>query len=230
MASSKLTIHSMSAAEAAKYASARAVLELGSALYVQGVDQDAPEIYIGIGLPLGDTPGFNRADISRIKALEDALADLGLTIADIDGLQDALDGKAAVVHGHAIEDITGLESALDDIVEDIGDLTSAVGTLQSEKADLDSPTFVGVPAAPTPDTVDESTKLATTAYVAAKIAASTPGGDSITIGDWTIEEDEDGNLLFITGASVKAKLNTDGDFLTAGTLGFNQDDLDPEEP
>lgn len=42
-------------------------------------------------------------------------------------------------------------------------------------APLASPTFTGTPAAPTPSTSDNSTTLATTAYVTSKVAASTTG-------------------------------------------------------
>lgn len=38
---------------------------------------------------------------------------LSYTIADVSGLQTALDGKAASAHTHAVEDVTGLQAALD---------------------------------------------------------------------------------------------------------------------
>lgn len=46
---------------------------------------------------------------------------------------------------------------------DIASLTTSIAGL----APLDSPTFTGTPAAPTPSTTDNSTKIATTAYVQA---------------------------------------------------------------
>lgn len=73
-------------------------------------------------------------------------------------------------HGTAIGDISGLQTAID------------------AKAPLASPTFTGTPAAPTPSANDNSTKLATTAYVDANkqpldadlttIAGLTPTTDS----------------------------------------------------
>lgn len=41
------------------------------------------------------------------------------------------------------------------------------------KADINSPEFTGVPLAPTPTIVDASTKLATTAFVSAKVVSVT---------------------------------------------------------
>jgi hypothetical protein len=51
--------------------------------------------------------------------------------------------------------------------------------LQSDlngKAPLNSPAFTGTPTAPTPSVDDESTRLATTSYVASKVAAGGGGG------------------------------------------------------
>lgn len=52
--------------------------------------------------------------------------------------------------------------------------TGTLGT-GNKLAPLESPTFTGTPTAPTPVTTDNSTKIATTAFVAAKITASTSG-------------------------------------------------------
>jgi hypothetical protein len=56
-------------------------------------------------------------EMSDVNGLEAALAALGgggsLTIADIDGLQAALDAKAATAHTQAISTISGLQTALD---------------------------------------------------------------------------------------------------------------------
>jgi hypothetical protein len=56
-------------------------------------------------------------------------------------------------HAHAISDVTGLQTALD------------------ARAPLDSPTFTGTPAAPTPSAGNNSTQVATTAYVDGAVAA-----------------------------------------------------------
>ena len=61
--------------------------------------------------------------------------------------QTALNGKASSVHGHAIAEVTGLQTALD------------------AKAALASPALSGTPTAPTQAQGNNSTRIATTAYV-----------------------------------------------------------------
>lgn len=75
-------------------------------------------------------------------------------------------------------------------------LDNVIASIQTDKANVDSPTFTGTPKAPTPSTSDNSTRLATTAYVRKYI--SSQGGtfhthnnkstlDSITstkVSDW----------------------------------------------
>ena len=62
------------------------------------------------GIVSSDTVDF---DGSGGIVLTTAVADNALTIAKTSGLQAALDGKAPLVHTHAIADVTGLQSALD---------------------------------------------------------------------------------------------------------------------
>jgi hypothetical protein len=59
---------------------------------------------------------------------------------------------------------------------------NAVSAAIATKADLASPTFTGSPTAPTQVVGDETTKLATTAYVANKIAAISSGVTSAAAG------------------------------------------------
>lgn len=59
---------------------------------------------------------------------------------------------------------------------------NAISSAISSKADLASPTFTGTPTGPTQVVGDESTKLATTAYVANKIAAISSGVTSVAAG------------------------------------------------
>ena len=60
-------------------------------------------------------------------------------------------------HSHTIAQVTGLQAALDD------------------KAAIDSPVFTGTPISTTPITSDDSTKIATTAYVKSSISALASG-------------------------------------------------------
>jgi hypothetical protein len=92
----------------------------------------------------------------RTGAVTLAKSDVGLGNADntadaakpiSTATQAALDGKAAAVHGHAISDVTNLQASLD------------------AKAPLASPALTGTPTAPTQVQGNNSTRLATTAYV-----------------------------------------------------------------
>lgn len=96
-------------------------------------------------------------------------------IADVTGLQTALDGKSAVGHGHAIADVTGLQTALDGKAASshshaIANVTGLQTALDA-KAPLASPALTGTPAAPTAVAGTNTTQIATTAFVAAAIAA-----------------------------------------------------------
>ena len=94
--------------------------------------------------------------VGRSGAVTLAKSDVGLGNADNTSdagkpisiaTQSALDGKAAAVHGHAIADVTSLQTSLD------------------AKAPLASPALTGTPTAPTQAQGNNSTRLATTAYV-----------------------------------------------------------------
>jgi hypothetical protein len=69
--------------------------------------------------------------------------------------------------------LTGLAASWGNIngtLANQADLAAAIAA----KAALSSPTFTGTPAAPTPATADDSTRLATTAMVQAVLAAKKP--------------------------------------------------------
>jgi hypothetical protein len=57
----------------------------------------------------------NVADVNGLQGALDAKAPLAHThnISGVNGLQSALDGKANIAHSHAIADVTGLQTALD---------------------------------------------------------------------------------------------------------------------
>jgi hypothetical protein len=97
-----------------------------------------------------------RSVAGKTGAVTLAKADVGL--GDVDNTPDAakpvstatqaaLDGKANTAHGHAIADVTGLQTALD------------------AKAPLTSPALTGTPTAPSAAAYADSTQIATTAHV-----------------------------------------------------------------
>jgi hypothetical protein len=71
--------------------------------------------------------------------------------------------KDALTTGNANKIVKGTE---------IDDEFSAIQTAVNTKADVNSPTLTGVPAAPTASAATNSTQLSTTAYVTAAIAAA----------------------------------------------------------
>ena len=97
-----------------------------------------------------------RSVAGRTGAVTLAKADVGL--GDVENTSDAakpissatqtaLNGKANSSHGHAVADVTGLQTALDG------------------KAPLASPAFTGTPTAPSAAAYADSTQIATTAQV-----------------------------------------------------------------
>lgn len=66
----------------------------------------------------------------------------------------------------------------------LGEIEGDVSNMETEmagKAPLASPALTGTPTAPTPATADNSTKIATTAFVQAVVADIGGGGGSIVV-------------------------------------------------
>jgi hypothetical protein len=87
-----------------------------------------------------------------------------------------LSGKANSAHSHAVSEVTGLQTALD------------------AKAPLASPALTGTPTAPTPTAGDNTTKLATTAFVQNAVSSSAVAALD-DIGDVTITTPADNEVL-----------------------------------
>lgn len=111
-------------------------------------------------------------------------------IADVTGLQTALDGKAAATHTHAVSDVTGLQTALD------------------AKAPLASPALTGTPTAPTATAGTNSTQIATTAFVAAAISAIIDGapGALDTLNELAAALGDDGSFATTITNGLAEKL------------------------
>jgi len=84
-------------------------------------------------------------------------------IADVSLLQAALDAKASTNHGHGIADVTSLQASLD------------------AKAPIASPTFTGSPISTTASAGDNSTRIATTAWVRLQGYLTAIADGSITV-------------------------------------------------
>ncbi|SOC90135.1 Phage tail repeat like [Rhizobium sp. AN5] len=110
-------------------------------------------------------------------------------IADVTGLQAALDAKAASSHTHVAADITDLAALL------------------NAKAPLASPALTGTPTAPTQAVGNNSTRIATTAFVTTAVQNGT-SGKADTVHTHAISD------VTSLQAALDAKLN-----LTGGSLG-----------
>ena len=131
-------------------------------------------------VPKSSQDASGSTDLVRKSQVDAGLATKAATshshaIAEVTGLQTALDGKSATGHGHAIADVTGLQTALDGKAASshshaIANVTGLQTALDA-KASLASPSLTGTPLAPTALAGTNTTQIATTAFVAAAIAA-----------------------------------------------------------
>lgn len=111
------------------------------------------------------------ARIDQIKAVEtQMLANINLVNNSLSlalGINNEGDIAANIALLSAQSNIANLQIQVDALtVSTTNDLTTGL----SSKAPINSPTFTGTPAAPTPNTSDNSTKLATTAFVKSREA------------------------------------------------------------
>lgn len=133
-------------------------------------------------------------DVEVAAANKDGLAG----VASLRTLGTGAVQAAAGNHGHAQAEVTGL----------VADLAL--------KAPLASPTFTGVPAAPTPAPATNSTQLATTAFVQGEIAAliNSAPGTLDTLDELAAALGDDANFAATVSASLGNKQPLDAD-LTA---------------
>ena len=130
-----------------------------------------------------------------------------------------LAGKANGAHSHAVSDVTGLQTALD------------------AKAPLASPALTGTPTAPTPTAGDNTTKLATTAFVQNAVSSSAVAALD-DIGDVTITTPADNEVLaynsgtgtFINQTASEAGLATASHSHTIANVTGLQGALDAKAP
>jgi hypothetical protein len=135
------------------------------------------------------------------------------------GAVDSVAGKTGIVS--LVKADVGLGS-----VDNTADASKPVSTAQATaiglKADLNSPTLTGIPAAPTAAVSTNTTQLATTAFVNAEIANDAPtkvgGGAS---GTWSISVTGNaGNASRMVIADRRAIVQTPGYFGVGADLSF----------
>lgn len=115
--------------------------------------------------------GSGLADFSVVQTLKSRINDSFL---DVDGQIAALVASAP----STLDTLNELAAALANDPNFATTITTALGL----KAPLASPNFTGVPTAPTPSSLDNSTKIATTAFIATGVQATKVSkvGDSMT--------------------------------------------------
>ena len=121
-----------------------------------------------------------------------------------------------------VDSAPGALNTLNELAAALGDDASYATTTTNAialKAPLASPTFTGVPISTTPATSDDSTKIATTAYVVAKVGAS--GGATTLNGltDVNTSGVSSGQVLSYTGSAWGVANATAGPTGPAGAAG-----------
>lgn len=133
------------------------------------------------------------------------LEQLGNAPGGADAGVDSFQGRTGAVE-LTKADVTGTELAAADIdaatASALTDETSRAETAEAELAPKASPTFTGNPVAPTQSPGDNSTKLATTAFVAAAIAAAGLITATQQSGSYTFVLADGGTVVESTDASA----------------------------
>uniref|UniRef100_UPI0040476401 hypothetical protein n=1 Tax=Algoriphagus sp. TaxID=1872435 RepID=UPI0040476401 len=115
-----------------------------------------------------------------------AIADGVLAIAKTDGLQTALDLKAPLASPTFTGTVSGITSAMVGLgnVNNTSDANKPVSTATQTALDLKSPlaspTFTGTPAAPTATAGDNTTQVATTAFVTSAVSTANATNANLT--------------------------------------------------
>jgi hypothetical protein len=121
--------------------------------------------------------------------------------------------KDSLATGNPLKIVKGTE-----IDTEFNNIATAVAT----KADLNSPTFLGTPSAPTASSGTSNTQLATTAFVQAQKADPVFTGTTTVAtlslgGNWTVVE-SGGVLYFKYSGTSKAKLDSSGNLTVTGNV------------
>lgn len=195
----------------------------GKAYFYDAFGEEWVSLGDGVGGPGGDDyvtePQLNAIVIQlEAEISENALAITGLgtskanvvhthTIANITGLQTALDGKqpagsyAATTHTHSISNVTGLQTALDSKAS-----VTEVSNALALKANLDTPDFTGTPTVPTAVNGTSTTQIASTAFVGNAISALTKSSVGLGNVDNTSDANKPISTAQQTALNLKAPL------------------------
>ena len=115
-----------------------------------------------------------------VGALPFVADELKTQIQSVEADVTAVEEDIATLEG-SVSTVSGQVSTLSGQVSTHTSQISTLNTQMSSKAPLASPALTGTPTAPTPATADNSTKIATTAFVQAVVADLGGGGGSIVV-------------------------------------------------
>ena len=183
--------------------------DLGDAAYKDTGTDEGDVVVIQPGGKL-DPSIIPSATITDVYVVADKAARLALTeagVGDVAVQTDTqrsyiLEAVPASVEGNWVElvaagYVTSVAGKSGDVTLAMADITDSA-TILAAKADLASPTFTGTPKAPTPLASDNSTRIATTAYVQALIG-DIPGSPVISVNGKTGAVVLTGEDIDITG-------------------------------
>jgi len=119
----------------------------------------------------------NEADADAAIAAENAamLAAVAVVQADVDANETAANAAIAAVQADVDQNEADADAAIAAVQADVDQNEADADAAIALKADIDSPTFTGTPAAPTAGAGTNTTQLATTAFVTAAVAALVDG-------------------------------------------------------
>ena len=167
------------------------------------------------GVPPSFTPSAHSHAIADVTGLQTALdgkqaagsyaaAAHSHIVSDVTGLQTALDGKAATSHGHAIADVTGLQTALDGKSATSHTHSNATTSVAGFMSASDKTKLDGVASGAQ---VNVPTDLAYTA--ATRLLASSTGADATL----PLVSSTDAGLAPASGGGISNFLRADGSWV-----------------
>ena len=145
-----------------------------------------------------------QADVDQNES--DADAAIAAVQADVDQNEADADAAIAAVQADVDQNEADADAAIAAVQADVDQNEADADAAIALKADIDSPTFTGTPAAPTAGAGTNTTQLATTAFVTAAVAALVDGapGAIDTLNELAAALGDDANFSTTITNSIAA--------------------------
>ena len=163
------------------------------------------------------TPGDNSTKAATTAFVQAALASFSVSGSVI--LNTVLSGLSLAT-STAVTAADSILVALGKLQAQVSSVATALGTLQtqfSSTAPLNSPAFTGTPTAPTPQSLDNSTKLATTSFVV-NGAQNASGGSFPATNGVMSSGDTIAVALAKAQTQINARISSDGTVISVVQL------------